>query len=513
MSTDSLSILWRDAPDYAPYNEAVFADLNIDQIIRRVTKDRERYRLDEFYAQRPNNHRDVLFRLEITRALRQEDCREAMRLFLQQFALMRRCLHYGSLHGDPSVAEKWRLDAAGAYMRAVDHLSDGLHRGEAAEGFRLFGVWLEAFNREKEMTRLRMEAQTMEQAFDSVRYAVELDIAAERVRVLDDVDATDYGAMVIRALDRFELRDVPEIVALADIRMSDFELRMLKILKTKHPALFKQLHLFHEACPPFPDSQLEAFERELQFYMTFLDHLRPLEQAGFRFAQPDITDADDGEMEINGGFDLSLAFSTLGMNVPIVPNDIRKSAHENCFVLTGPNQGGKTTFARMFGQVIYFASLGFPVPCASAKLPCPAGLYTHFAIEEDMRANAGRLMEELTRLAHIVRDAPERSVIILNELFSSTTNYDAHRLGRRVLDTFAEKGQTCLYVTHISQLAGEQDAVSLVACVDERDGRKTFRIARKPADGRAYAAPLLEKHRLSARAIKERVHAAAAFIP
>ncbi len=254
----------------------------------------------------------------------------------------------------------------------------------------------------------------------------------------------------------------------------------------------------------FLDNALAAFERELQFFVSYALYMQTLREAGYPFAYPSF--CAEARLDIVEGYDLSLAQLAHVEERTVVPNDVLLQPGERSLILTGPNQGGKTTFARMLGQIVCLASLGLPVPCRGAMLCLPGAVYTHFAVEEDSTTGDGRLREELARLAPILKGAPERSWVLLNELFSSTTQHDARIMGAQVLRALSEKACMCLYVTHIVALAGEPGAVSLVAGIADGKAR-TFRMERSPADGLVYAGPLLDQYGLRSKAIQEVLHA------
>ena len=77
-----------------------------------------------------------------------------------------------------------------------------------------------------------------------------------------------------------------------------------------------------------------------------------MEKEGYAFSTPDTS--DDKRMEACGVYDLALALSAVTSGKKVVPNDFYYEEGERFFVLTGPNQGGKTTFARSLGQLVYF---------------------------------------------------------------------------------------------------------------------------------------------------------------
>ena len=175
-----------------------------------------------------------------------------------------------------------------------------------------------------------------------------------------------------------------------------------------------------------------------------------------------------------------------------------KANFEKAIIVTGPNQGGKTTLARAFGQCFYFGMMGLPVPAGVCKLPYCTGIFTHFSNDEGSDSLEGRLYNEIVRVGDMLNGIDNRSVVILNELFTSAPTADALQMSRDLLKRLLSRGAICFYVTHTFEIAFDSDDyVSLVATVVE-DGsyRRTFRIVRKQADGVAYANSIVSKYKL-----------------
>ena len=500
------SLLYQNEDCHTLYNcDSLFTDLHMDSIIAAVTEGLDEFNLQQYYLERPVRRSDAEFRVSVAENIREEDIRNKLEAFHIGLSKTRSFLTIADSVSEAPAKGKWKLDAASEYVRAVSALCGGWNKAAQSEGLNRFLTWLRIYVESDEFTNLKAKTESLEISANNIVYSLRLDINNNIVYFGDDSGCGDICAEFIQTFDRYNLNDIKrDITAFADIHMNVLEKKILSIVQTEHPDLLLSLSAFCAGNDRFIHEKIAAFERETMFYISYGKFVSALEDKGFAFTLPRFS--GNNSLHISGGYDISLALVKDDVNL-IVENDFDLTDGEHNFLLTGPNQGGKTTFSRMLGQVLLLSSLGLSVPCRDAEILWTNGLETHFNIEEKPGGDSGRLQDELLRLNRILSSTPQKSVVILNELFSSTTTYDAMEMGRRVLQMFEDKECVCLYVTHLFELAKIGDAVSLIAETSE-DLTPTYKISRNPSGGNAYAGRLLAKHRLRKADIKERIHAA-----
>jgi DNA mismatch repair protein MutS len=288
--------------------------------------------------------------------------------------------------------------------------------------------------------------------------------------------------------------------------MDNVEAQIAERVARLYPREFGALEEFCRRHSSFVDERIARFDREVQFYLAYLDHAERLSGGEISFTYPAMS-ATSRDVTVEHGVDIALATKLVREGAPVVGNDFSLGGRERIVVVTGPNQGGKTTFARMFAQLHYLGGLGVPVPARSARLFLPDEVFTHFEREEDIRNLRGKLEDDLVRIREILDRATSDSVLTLNEAFASTTLDDARYLGAEVLERVTSLGCLAVWVTFVDELSRLNDSiVSMVATVEPDDpSKRTFKVVRRPADGRAYAWALAEKYGLSYEGLKERI--------
>lgn len=263
---------------------------------------------------------------------------------------------------------------------------------------------------------------------------------------------------------------------------------------------------------------LSALGGELTFYVGGVRLVERLRAAGLPTCRPEIVSQTERVCTLTDAYNISLALRRLAQSATsgdtIVLNDVNFGPEGRIFVLTGPNQGGKTTYTQAIGLAQALAQAGLHVPARQARLSPVDGIYTHFPVEEQPQAGTGRLGEEAQRLHEIFAQATPHSLVLLNEALSSTSPGESLILAQGVVRALRRLGARAVYATHLHDLAasvaalnaetpGDSPIVSLVSLVEENGGdsplsfRQTYRIVPGPPRGHSYAREIAARYGLS----------------
>jgi len=242
---------------------------------------------------------------------------------------------------------------------------------------------------------------------------------------------------------------------------------------------------------------------ELVFYTRWAEYIEKRQAEGWAFCKPEVMKRTDetSEMKAERFYNLKLIATEKPNNV--VPNDLAFDREKRVYVLTGANRGGKTTVTQAIGQLFLLAQSGIFIPGMRFCFDPADQILTHFPADEDKTLDLGRLGEECRRFRELYTRSTPKSLILLNETFSTTSFEEGYFIAADAVRAILRMGARTIYNTHMHKLAqdletvintteAEGKAVSLVA--ETKEGKHSFRVMIAPPEGQSFARDIAEKY-------------------
>jgi len=232
---------------------------------------------------------------------------------------------------------------------------------------------------------------------------------------------------------------------------------------------------------------------ELAFYIGCLNLYEHILKLGKSTSFPVPMSSDTRNLSYQNLYDVCLAL-TSGEN--IVGNH-GNADDKNIIIITGANQGGKSTFLRSIGVAQIMMQCGMFVPADYFRANVCNGIFTHFRKEEDSDMNSGKLDEELSRMSDIVDQIRPDSLILFNESFAATNDREGSQIANGIVRALSERHIKIFYVTHLYEFANDlyQKGLKEVLCLRaerQAGGKRTFRIIKGEPLQTSYGHDLYE---------------------
>jgi len=226
------------------------------------------------------------------------------------------------------------------------------------------------------------------------------------------------------------------------------------------------------------DNFFKMLQLDLAFYIGCLNLYEQLDQTEEPISFPQFAALDDRRHSFHGLYDVCLA---LTMKKKIIGNGMNADS-KDLVIITGANQGGKSTFLRSIGLAQLMMQCGMFVPAETFCSNICDGLFTHYKREEDATMESGKLDEELGRMSLIADYIKENSLLLFNESFAATNEREGSEIARQITRALVEKRIKVFFVTHLYEYAHalyEKNMENAIFLRAERqaDGTRTFKVA------------------------------------
>lgn len=289
--------------------------------------------------------------------------------------------------------------------------------------------------------------------------------------------------------DMVEARTPDSFSAINDIRVNE-QTRLLEYTIVSY--LAEELKAFMEEFNTFFD----RLKYQMAFYLAAVQMIRQLDRFKLEWCFPTVCERDDLEFD-----ELKECVMGMGIQTEVVGNTC-SFKHKDLLIVTGANQGGKSTFLRSIGIAQVMMQCGLPVAARSYSSGLFPKIFVHFTRREDSEMNSGRLDEELGRMSKIVDEIGDDSLILLNESFATTTEKEGSVIAYDIIKALSEAGVRILTVTHLLSFArriyeesvqNNDTGIEFLSAERKDDGTRTFKMIRHEPELTSFGLDLYDE--------------------
>ncbi|NOX15656.1 MAG: DNA mismatch repair protein MutS [Epsilonproteobacteria bacterium] len=503
------SILFEQSrrPQELPNELDIYKDLNLDQIIDKTVAFKKEFDIKKFFYMPLDNEKIITYRQNILKDLQNNEFYHRVDEFAQKMLEIKKQQKIIETIEYKEYKNGWFLQMASVYCEALDTFLKALRSADLhSSGFLLFYDYLQTYLNSDEHKSLQNDVQKLKTELASVSYEIGINGLTFKVRKYDD--EIDYAQEIERVFHKFEQDEVSVQDCQFDKNsgINHVNAKILEFVGKLYPLVFSNLENFAQKHKEFIEKSFWVFANEVEFFISYIYYISKINSPTLSFSYPKMS-MKSRSIDVLDGFDISLAYSLAFEKKLVVTNSYYLKEKERVMVISGANQGGKSTFTRAFGQMSYLSKLGLSVPAREAKLFLVDNIFTHFEKEEEISTLHSKLEEDLVRVHDIFDKATTRSLIILNEIFSSTSLQDAIFLSEKTMEKIDKLDLLCIWVTFIEKVNNmSAKTVSMISDIDKQDiEHRTYKIIRKEADGLAYAKSIAAKYHLNYKQILQRV--------
>lgn len=447
---------------------------------------------------------------------------------------------------NPTSFDEFRaqLDAFGCYISCVDEMHTFYEKtGESLRSAamkRLFGFFEEIYMSEdyqklcalvaelNESLKTRIKSVTVAINFDEMMTPISAGIVGysnaeyiEKPSVFDKIlyfNAKKNPNQVEGGLFRRYTNDNPYD---KDRVINEVDAKLFKGLSKITDGYIKKLTEVLKAYQRIGFEDIPGLQDQLDLYEGVIKLIKTAEFKGVPMCRPTLLPMDERRSEMKNVYDLCLFKAAISSRKDkkgdslLIRNDISFDKDGRFYILTGANNGGKTTFIRAVGITQVLAQAGFYVPCESCEIAPVDFIYTHFPKEEETGINTSRFTTEIKQFKTISDTVSENSLLLMNESVQSTTPRECVDIAAELVRIFIIIGVRGLFATHLTELAymcdrfnSEQDCrsktVSIVAKVNEQTEERIYRIEKGLPEEHSYASTVFREFGIDIEEIRKR---------